>query len=231
MGGIMPVPTMHNPGMDGLRARFAAVRERISRACDICRRDPASVVLVAVSKTVGIAEVQAAYDLGLRHFGESRWQEAQTKVHALPEDVVWHFIGRLQSNKTKVVAGTFDVLHTLENERQLEQLDELDRVIDGMVQVNLGREAQKSGVFIENLDDMVQRVSKHPQVCFRGLMTIGPAEASPEETRRIFQELAMLNRRLGGEWLSMGMSHDLEMAVQEGSTHVRIGTALFGDRA
>jgi len=222
---------MHNPGMDGLAARLGTIRERITRACESSGRDPESVLLVAVSKTVGVAEVQAAYDLGLRHFGESRWQEAQTKVHALPDDVVWHFIGRLQSNKARAVAGTFDVLHTLENERQLEQLGELDRVIDGMVQVNLGREAQKSGVFIENLDDMVQCVSKHTQVRFRGLMTIGPAEASPEETRRIFQELATLNRRLGGEWLSMGMSHDLEAAVQEGSTHVRIGTALFGDRA
>ena len=222
---------MHNPGMDGLATRFAVVKERIARACDACGRDPASVTLVAVSKTVPRDLVQAAYDLGQRHFGESRWKEAQTKVHALPEDCFWHFIGRLQSNKALVVGRTFDVIHTLENERQLEQLDQLDQQIDGMVQVNLGREAQKSGVFAEDLDDVVRSVSKHGQVRFRGLMTIGPAEASPEETRRIFRKLAEHNRRLGGDWLSMGMSHDLELAVQEGSTHIRVGTALFGDRA
>ncbi|MBX3112360.1 MAG: YggS family pyridoxal phosphate-dependent enzyme [Fimbriimonadaceae bacterium] len=217
--------------MDGLAGRLKAVKDRIARACDVCGRDPASVTLVAVSKTVGVEAVLAAYDLGVRDFGESRWQEAQTKVHVVPTDARWHFIGRLQSNKTQAVAGSFDVLHTLENDRQLEQLDHASRVVDGLVQVNLGREPQKSGVFSEDLDDMVRRVSKHRQVRFRGLMTIGPAEASPEETRRLFRDLAEMNHRLGGEWLSMGMSHDLESAVQEGSTHVRIGTALFGGRA
>ncbi|MBS1709742.1 MAG: alanine racemase, partial [Armatimonadetes bacterium] len=129
------------------------------------------------------------------------------------------------------VARTFRVLHTLENERQLQQFEDDGPPIDGMVQVNLGREAQKSGVFLESLDEFVISVSKRAQVRFRGLMTIGPAEASPEETRHIYRALAEANRRIGGEWLSMGMSHDLELAVQEGSTHIRIGTALFGDRA
>ncbi len=215
----------------GVKSRIQSVRDRVSRACEAVARDPEEVTLVAVTKTVSAAAVLEAHQACARHFGESRWQEAQTKVHTLPEDAAWHYIGRLQSNKALLVGGTFDVIHTLENDRQLEQLDRLDRVVDVMVQVNIAQESQKGCVFLETLDEYVDHVSKHHQVRFRGLMTIGQAGTSPEETRQAFRALAEANRRVGGVWLSMGMSHDLEVAVQEGSTHIRVGTAIFGDRA
>ncbi len=210
--------------------RFATVRERIERACETAGRDPASVTLVAVSKTYPLEDLKALYDLGQRHFGESRLQEALPKVDAMPNDVVWHFIGRLQSNKAKRAASSFDVLHTLESEGQLREIEKAGREVDGLVEANLADERNKGGLSPENLPGLVEKVVQSTHVRFRGLMAIGPAGLPDEALLPLYRGLAETNARLGGTWLSLGMSGDLEAAIAAGSTHVRVGTALFGTR-
>lgn len=209
---------------------LASVRDRIARACESAGRDPASVTLVAVTKTVDIDRIRAVYDQGHRVFGENRLQEALPKTEALPDDIQWHFIGKLQSNKARAVAEVFQVVHTLENERQLTEIGKASRAIDGLVELNLGLEAQKAGILPENLDKTITLVQQCSNVRFRGLMTVGPLTSDPEGNRPLFRLMSELGRKVGAEWLSMGMSADLEAAIQEGSTHVRVGTAIFGER-
>ena len=216
--------------MGGLKERWEEVQSRVQAACKSVGRHPAEVTVIAVTKTVALDQILEAYGIGLRHFGESRLQEAVPKVQSLPDDVTWHFVGKLQSNKARKVAELFDVVHTLESENQLREMDKTDLQVQGLVEVNLGREPQKAGVFAEDLDTMVQRLSCSQHVRYRGLMTIGPLEPDPEQSRKVFRSLAQLGKRAGAEWLSMGMSADYDVAIQEGATHVRVGSALFGER-
>ena len=211
-------------------ANLRNVRARIERACDAANRDPAGITLIAVSKTYPAEAVRALYDLGHRHFGESRLQEALPKVESLPHDIVWHFIGRLQSNKARRVADTFDAVHTLETDGQLREIAKSRRAIDGLIEVNLANEPQKGGRLLSDITVFSENVVQCPNVRFRGLMAIGPAGLSNEALRPLYQGLAEANARLGGTWLSLGMSGDLEAAIAEGATHVRVGTALFGSR-
>ncbi|MFM9873575.1 MAG: YggS family pyridoxal phosphate-dependent enzyme [Fimbriimonadaceae bacterium] len=211
---------------DALRS----INDRISSACELSNRNPNDVHLIAVSKNFSADHIKSAYDLGIRDFGESKFQELETKVHQLPSDIKWHFIGKLQSNKAKNVASIVDTIQTLENERQLQEIAKQDRTIDGFIQVNIASEQQKSGIFTKDLDRVLSHVLKCKQVRFRGLMTIGPVVSDPEESRIFFRELAILNRKFGGTQLSMGMSGDFEVAIQEGATHIRVGSALFGNR-
>ncbi len=206
------------------------INQRIESACSTVNRDPNEIVLVAVSKTFSVDHIQAAYDLGIRDFGESKLQELETKVHQLPNNINWHFIGKIQSNKAKQVATLVNTIHSIENQRQLTEINKQDRTIDSFIQVNIASEQQKSGIFIEDLDKVLSHVLKCNQVRFRGLMTIGPVVSDPEESRIYFRELANLNRKIGGTQLSMGMSGDFEVAIQEGATHIRVGSAIFGNR-
>ena len=210
--------------------RLQAVHDRIARACEAAGRDPSSVTLIAVSKTYPLDDIKAFYDLGQRHFGESRLQEALPKVDAMSNDVAWHYIGRLQSNKAKRAASAFDAIHTLESEAQLKEIEKAGRTVDGLIEVNLAQEAQKGGLPLESAAGFAEKVVQCPCVRFRGLMAIGPAGLPPEGLRPLYRRLAEEGARLGGDWLSLGMSGDLEAAIAEGSTHVRVGTALFGAR-
>jgi pyridoxal phosphate enzyme (YggS family) len=214
----------------GIRERLRSIKNRIARACESVGRDPASVTLVAVTKTQPLEAIQEAYDLGLRDFGESRLQEARPKIEKMSKDVRWHFIGTLQSNKVRAVTSRFDVVHTICTESQLAQLQKSERRVDGLIEVNIAHETQKSGIEPKFLEHFGKLLLSCSQVRFRGLMTIGPPVDDPEAMRLYFRELRDLNQNMGGDWLSMGMSHDFEVAIQEGSTHVRIGTALFGER-
>lgn len=206
------------------------MRDEIARAADRAARDPATVHLIAVTKTVSVETIREAYDLGIRDFGESRWQEAEPKIGALPTDCRWHFIGKLQSNKARRVAQAVGAIHTLESSGQLHEIAKGEHVVDGFIEVNAAREPQKSGVLPETLDEFVQDVLNCPKIRLRGLMTIGPQNASFEEKQNLFRFLAAERRRLGLEWLSMGMSDDFGLAVQEGTTHVRVGSRIFGHR-
>lgn len=209
---------------------LSEINQRIAQACDDAGRDPRDVTLIAVSKTVAISQIQDAYDAGHRHFGESRLQEAQPKIDALPADIVWHFIGHLQSNKAKKVAQLFRAIHTLDSEAQLREIAKADRTILGFIEVNIANESQKAGISTDTLDEFAKCVLHYPQVHLTGLMTIGPAVEEPEQSRLYFRELRNLAARIKVDKLSMGMSQDFAVAVQEGSTHIRVGSAIFGSR-
>ena len=215
--------------MTEIASNYEAIVTRVRRESQAAWGDSDRVCLIAVSKNQPIEAIQALYDLGHRVFGESRLQEAEPKIDALPMDIEWHFIGKLQSNKARRVGELFDVIHTLETDSQLSQIEKGDAAISGLIEINIAEEAQKTGIFALGLDDYYQKLIQCKRILFRGLMTIGPALEDPELMRPYFAKLRELNEGMG-EWLSMGMSHDFEVAIQEGATHVRVGTALFGAR-
>lgn len=214
-----------------IQQNLRLVQDRIARACDGCGRDPAEVTLIAVTKTVGVEHIQEAFDLGLRHFGESKLQEALPKIENLSNEICWHFIGKLQSNKVKKAAEYFRVIHSFESESQLREIDKGAFAVDGLIEVNIGLERQKSGILPGGLDNFAQSVLTSNRVRIRGLMTVGPAMRDAELLRPYYKQLRELLPVVpGGRWLSMGMSSDFEVAIQEGATHIRVGTALFGSR-
>lgn len=220
--------------------RLAAVRARIGAAAAAAARDPAAITLVAVSKTQPAGAVAALAALGQRDFGENYLQEALPKIAALQgRGLVWHFIGQLQSNKTRQVAEWFDWVHTVDRIKLVERLAAQRPFhappLDVCVQVRLGDEATKGGVEPAGLPALLAAVAAAPRLRLRGLMALPPAEQDRERQRRWFAELAALAAAArrdhpGIDTLSMGMSGDLEAAVAEGSTLLRIGTALFGER-
>lgn len=222
-------------------ARLAAVRARLDAAAAAAGRDPAGITLVAVSKTQPAEAVLALAALGQRHFGENYLQEALPKIEALQgRGLVWHFIGQLQSNKTRPVAERFDWVHTVDRTKLVERLAAQRPChappLNVCVQVRLGDEQTKGGVDPSGLPPLLEAVAAAaPRLRLRGLMAIPPAEQDPGRQRAWFAQLAALAaeaRRAHPslDTLSMGMSGDLEAAVAEGSTLLRIGTALFGER-
>jgi len=216
--------------MEGMRSRVDRIEAEIEAAAVSVGRKRHEVTLIAVSKTVPVEQIQQAYDLGVRHFGESRLLEALPKIDQLPSDIIWHYIGRIQTNKARKIVEAFDVVHAFDSPRQVECVTQSQRAVDGLIAVNLAEEPQKSGVFAERLDEMCNVLAKCRAVRFRGLMTIGRLVSNPEESRDDFRRLANLGRQVGAEWLSMGMSADFAVAIQEGSTHIRVGSAIFGLR-
>ncbi|MBL8066696.1 MAG: YggS family pyridoxal phosphate-dependent enzyme [Chthonomonadaceae bacterium] len=213
-----------------LKGRWQRVQDRVCTACESVGRDPATVTVLAVTKTVSLDSIAQAIDLGISEFAESRLQESLPKIESLGDHVRWHFIGKLQSNKVKRIATHFDAVHTFESAKQVKLSELSGRTIDGLVEVNIAEEPQKSGVFLKGLDETVSCLLTSQSVRFRGLMTIGPVVADPEQNRIVFRRLAEIGRSSGAEWLSMGMSADFDVAIQEGATHVRVGSALFGER-
>ncbi|MBC8064340.1 MAG: YggS family pyridoxal phosphate-dependent enzyme [Chlorobia bacterium] len=216
--------------MTSIARNLAHINGRTAQVCRESGREPGEVTLIAVSKTFSIEDIQQAYIAGQRHFGESRLQEAKLKIEALPEDIIWHFIGHLQSNKAKKVAELFDMVHAIESESQLKEISKANRQIQGFIEVNIAKEPQKAGIWPEQLDEFAKSVLHYPQVHLTGLMTIGPITDDPELARRYFRELRNLAIQVGVEKLSMGMSQDFDVAIQEGATHVRVGSAIFGVR-
>ena len=217
--------------MADIEQNYRNIRNRMAQAAESVGRDPEEITLVAVSKTQSVEAIRRLYDLGHRVFGENKLQEAIPKTEALPNDIEWHFIGKLQSNKIKRAAELFAVIQTIESESQIRELAKLTRPIHVLIEVNIAHEAQKSGIFAEYLDDFYQKLIQYDRIQFHGLMTVGPVVANPALTRSYFAELRRLSTGLGGKWLSMGMSNDFDVAIQEGATHVRVGSALFGERA
>ena len=221
-------------------ANLAAVRERVAMAAARAGRRPENVTLVGVSKAQPLAAVAAARAAGLADFGENYLQEALPKIAAIPRDGVrWHFIGQLQANKTRPVAEQFDWVHTVDRLRQAERLS-AQRPFHGAplnvcLQVKLAAEDLKGGVPAAELPALAQAVAQLPRLALRGLMCIPPPNADPQVQRGYFVRLRQLQDELvagglGLDTLSMGMSADFEAAIAEGATHVRIGTAIFGER-
>ena len=217
--------------MNTFFSRYGSIRARIDDACGTVGRDPAGVTLIAVSKNHGIDDIRALYDLGQRHFGESRLQEAEPKIAALPADVVWHFVGNLQSNKARKIADLFAYVQSVAKESQMLELQKSHSETPVFIECNIAEEPQKGGCFPEKLDDCISLLLNYNCVRLYGLMTVGPAMRNPEAMRPFFRKMRELRDSLApGTALSMGMSADYDVAIQEGSTHVRIGTALFGPR-
>jgi pyridoxal phosphate enzyme (YggS family) len=213
-------------------ARLTAVRERISRACDRSRRDPASVRLLAVTKIFGPEAIRAAYDAGLREFGENYVQEMERKSSAVADlaGARFHLIGHLQSNKTKKAAQLFAAVDSLDSTRLVSRLDAENTPLDITIEVKLSDEAAKTGADPAALGEIVAAVRASKNLTLRGLMTVPPWSENAELSRPYFAQLRELAGEHGIAELSMGMSNDLEVAIEEGATWVRIGTALFGSR-
>ena len=225
---------------DGIADNLEAVRERIATACARAGRPLESVRLLAVSKTYGPEAVGAAAAAGQTRFGENRVQEAAAKIPACPGHLQWHLIGHLQSNKAAQAAQLFDWIHSVDSLKLLEALDrhagEAGRRLEVMVQVNVSGERSKSGLAPGEVPAVLAAGSRLPHVQIRGVMTIPPLAEDPEKSRMFFRELR--ERRDG--WaaqtgldlaeLSMGMTHDLEAAIEEGATYVRVGKGIFGAR-
>lgn len=228
---------------DELRHRLARVREEIARAAQRAGRSAKDITLIAVSKTFDPDTVQRAVDAGALDLGENRVQEAATKVGAVRAgDLRWHLIGHLQSNKARQAISIFDVIHTIDSRELVARLDrmagELERRPAVLVQVDIALEPTKSGALESELPGIVDALDSANHLDFRGLMTLPPFFDSPELARSYFRRLREildgLNRTRTPERklseLSMGMSHDFGVAIEEGATMVRVGTAIFGAR-
>jgi pyridoxal phosphate enzyme (YggS family) len=225
-------------------SRVAAVRERITRAAARAGRPAESITLIAVSKTQPADSVREAFAAGLRHFGENKVQEAEGKVAALgdlrAEGLRWHMIGHVQSNKGRRAAELFDAVDSIDDAtlaRRLERgAEQAGRHLPVLVQVDLGNEDTKFGVDEEHLYPLLEQLRSYKAIRVEGLMAIPPLSEDPEASRPFFRRLRELLEQARasdlvlGSALSMGMSHDLEVAVEEGATQVRVGTAIFGER-
>jgi hypothetical protein len=225
----------------GIAHNVQVIQERVARACRRTGRDPGTVRLVAVTKTVCAERIREAMACGLSCFGENYVQEALPKIRALGPGPEWHFIGHLQGNKARLVVGPFSLIHTLDRPSLALELDRraaADSPVPVLVQVNISGEATKSGTTPQTLAELVRRVQACPNLRLRGLMTIPPLFDDPEGARPFFRALGQWRDRLRGqvsaphslEELSMGMTGDFEAAIEEGATLVRIGTAIFGAR-
>jgi pyridoxal phosphate enzyme (YggS family) len=225
--------------MSSVKENLLKVRERIERAAQKAGRDPKEIKLVAVSKTVEVDRIKEAIEAGVSILGENYVQEAQEKIEALGKSVSWHFIGHLQSNKAKYAVRLFDVIHSIDSIPLAEELnrraEQPDRVIRVMIEVNLSKEATKFGTDEERVLNLARRIQNLDHLSLEGLMTMPPYFDSPEMSRPYYVALRELKDRMVKEGiplkeLSMGMSNDFEIAVEEGATYVRVGTAIFGPR-
>lgn len=223
--------------MSDIRHALEAVREKIEKACKKAVRDPGGVRLIAVTKTVSAQRVQEAIEAGIRDLGENYVQEAKGKIEAVgAEGVRWHMIGHIQTNKVKYLPRLFDSVHTVDSIGILEGLERYGKPMDILFEVNLSGEATKSGTTTDGLRRILERASSLRHLRPAGLMTMPPYTQDPEDVRDIFRELRITRDAMNAQFglamteLSMGMSSDFEVAIEEGATMVRIGTAIFGER-
>lgn len=229
--------------MPRIADNLATVQGRIQRACTVAGRDPASVRLVAVSKLHPASAIAEAAAAGQQFFGENYVQELLDKAAQLSCPIAWHMIGHLQSNKVKYLPGIVSMIHTVDRlslAREIDRQwrDKLSAVCDILVQVNVSGESTKSGTTTTEALELIREIAQLPNVSIRGLMTMPPFFDDPEQARPYFRELRLLADRIRSEQvpgvvmeeLSMGMSGDFEVAIEEGATLVRVGTAIFGER-
>jgi len=234
-----------------LEANIARVRERIAAAARRAGRDPGEITLVAVTKTVPAHRVREAWELGITDFGENRVQEAVAKIPlVIPEGeeilnrppLRWHMIGHLQRNKVRHVIPLFDIIHSVDSVRLAREIDRragrAEKVMPVLLEVNVAGEATKYGFTPEGVVAAVEEIRQFPHLEIHGLMTVAPIAEDPEEVRPHFRHLRELRDELARrfpsiDWhhLSMGMTDDFEVAIEEGATMVRIGRAIFGERA
>lgn len=231
----------HNTEMS-VAQRLADIRRRIDAAARRAGRDGDDITLVGAAKRQPTERLEEAAASGLRAFGENRVQEARDHAQVLPAGLEWHLIGPLQSNKARLAVELFDVLHSVDRPKIARLLEReaaaRDRVLPALLEVNLGGEESKHGFAVDGLAEAVAPLADYQHLRVMGLMAIPPFEDDPERSRPWFRHLRELRDALFARdewagrpgWLSMGMSHDFEVAIEEGATQVRVGTALFGAR-
>ncbi len=225
-----------------VKENLAIVEDRVKAACDRAGRSYGSVTLIAVSKTKPVRLVEQAYEYGIRQFGENKAQEMKEKYDMLPKNIEWHFIGHLQTNKIKYVLGRAALIHSVDSLHLAEAIEaecvKKGLEADVLVGVNVAQEETKSGIKTEEAEGLVKDIARLPHVHVKGLMTIAPFVENAGNNRMIFRTLKELSVDIAGKnidnvsmnILSMGMTNDYEVAIEEGATHIRVGTAIFGER-
>lgn len=218
------------------------VKERVKLASIRANRNPDDVMLIAVSKTKPAEAVKEVYDCGIRDFGENKVQEICMKKEILPEDINWHMIGHLQRNKVKMVIDKACLIHSVDSIRLAKQISEeavkKNITVQILLEVNVAEEESKYGFSTEETEEVLREIAAMPNILVRGLMTSAPYTENSEENRQFFRTLKQLCVDLKAknidntsmDYLSMGMTGDFEVAIEEGATHVRVGTAIFGER-
>jgi len=235
--------THNTKTMSDINKNLQRIKQRITSAALRSSRDPEDIRLVAVSKRMSIHFIEDAAQCGHIIFGESYLQEAKEKIEQFQGKVEWHFIGHIQSNKAKAVASLFDLVHTVDRLKLAKALDkhagQLDRKLSVLLQINVGEEEQKAGVLPEDAEKLIQSMQTLPNLKVCGLMTMPPFKNDPEEVRPYFRALRLIAENFARKGyfasksqfeLSMGMSGDFEIAIEEGATLIRVGTAIFGQR-
>ena len=225
-----------------VKENLAIVEDKVKAACDKAGRSYGSVTLIAVSKTKPVRLVEQAYEYGIRQFGENKAQEMKEKYDMLPKNIEWHFIGHLQTNKIKYVLGRAALIHSVDSLHLAEAIEaecvKKGLEADVLVEVNVAQEETKSGIKTEEAEGLVKDIARLPHVHVKGLMTIAPFVENAGNNRMIFRTLKELSVDIAGKnidnvsmnILSMGMTNDYEVAIEEGATHIRVGTAIFGER-
>ncbi|UCE56529.1 MAG: YggS family pyridoxal phosphate-dependent enzyme [Desulfobacterales bacterium] len=229
--------------MDSIKERLENVKDRIKKAAEACNRNPLTIRLVAVSKTVPADRVREAIEAGVKNLGENYVQEAREKINSLTDfPVNWHFIGHLQTNKAKYAVRLFDLIHSVDSlklSRELnKQAQKNGKIQQILIQVNISREETKSGISVDEAINLVDEISHLENLSIKGLMTMPPYFNQPERVRPFFSALRELSDQIkekaipnmSMDELSMGMTGDFEAAIEEGATMVRVGTAIFGER-
>ena len=221
---------------------YRAVEEKVANACKRAGRSREDVTLIAVSKTKPVSMIEELLPLGVRDFGENKVQELTAKEEVLPKDIRWHMIGHLQRNKVKYVIDKACMIHSVDSLRLAQEISKEAvkhaLVMPVLIEVNVAGEESKFGVAVEEAPSLVEEVSKLPGIQVNGLMTIAPYVEDPEENRYVFRNLRKLSVDIREKnfdnvtmnVLSMGMTGDYEVAIEEGATHVRVGTGIFGER-
>lgn len=225
-----------------IEENLKTVRERIAAAAKRSGRDEKEITLIAVSKTKPVPMLQAAYDAGERFFGENKVQELCAKCGELPKDIAWHMIGHLQTNKVRQVIGRAALIHSLDNFRLAETIqseaEKQSISCNVLLEVNIAGEESKYGLAPKEVEPFALEMTKFDRIHVRGLMTVAPFTENPEQNRKYFRQIKQLAvdirakniDNIGMEVLSMGMTGDYEVAIEEGATMVRIGTGIFGER-
>ncbi|MBQ1916955.1 MAG: YggS family pyridoxal phosphate-dependent enzyme [Lachnospiraceae bacterium] len=219
-----------------------AVEEKIQKACDRAGRDRSEVTLIAVSKTKPVDMLLEAYNDGIRTFGENKVQELTGKIEQMPDDIQWHMIGHLQRNKVKYIAGKVALIHSVDSYRLAEEINIQAKkhgcIIPILIEVNVANEESKFGVKLDEAEDLVRECAALDGITVKGLMTIAPFVEDPEDNRPVFKALKdksvdIAAKKIDNVYmdiLSMGMTNDYEIAIEEGATMVRVGTGIFGAR-
>ena len=225
-----------------LKENFQSVEARIQAACNRAGRSRKEVTLIAVSKTKPVEMLQTIYDAGSRDFGENKVQEMCDKIEQLPTDIRWHMIGHLQTNKVKYIVGRVSLIHSVDSLHLAQEIEKqaakLDVIVPILIEVNIAEEESKFGIHKEETISLVREVAALPHIRIQGLMTIAPYVENPEDNRTYFRGIKQLSVDIAREnidnvsmdCLSMGMTGDYEVAIEEGATMVRVGTGIFGER-